>query len=246
MHLRPALRTLLLMVCCLGAVAEERFPVPDNVKVLRAAYVEFPPLTYTDDEGKPAGRYIELSEKVATAAGYRLHWRAIPIRRVYQFLKEGHLDFWPGVAGLPSLQSSVIESTHTLKSLTLSAFYLPPVAPVSGFRELQGHRVILMSGYTYLGTLDALRKDPTTDFYSAPGHEEGLQMLRMGRGDYFLDYQEPMAEVLKEHPDSRVQSSELMKSRLAYMLSRRTPNALEVMQRLDAAYVEVVGDAVDW
>ncbi|HCL38794.1 MAG TPA: amino acid ABC transporter substrate-binding protein, partial [Marinobacter hydrocarbonoclasticus] len=38
-------------------------------KTIRVAYVEFPPVTYRDDKGEPAGEFVDITRKVATEAG---------------------------------------------------------------------------------------------------------------------------------------------------------------------------------
>ncbi len=58
-------------------------------------------------------------------------------------------------------------------------------------------------------------------------------MLAMGRGDYLIDYVEPMTEVLREEPIDGLLWSELMTSRLAFVVSRRTAGHREIMERLE-------------
>ncbi len=237
---------LLIFVLSCSVNAEPATPNTVELPLLQAAYVEFPPLTYTDQDGNPAGRYIALSEQVAAKAGYRLHWRELPISRIYLFLQAGRLDFWPGVGGLPHIQPWVVESQHTLMFLTLSAFHLASTPSVDDFNDLEGHRLIVMAGYTYLGAIDHLKNNPDTRFYSAPGHEAGLRMLTMGRGDYLIDYIQPMLEVLKRHPVNDLQTSELMSSRLAFVMSRYTVNVEQVMSRFDDAYEELIRLGYHW
>ena len=238
--------SVFLLLIFTSAAAETVGSSSARATVLEAAYTEFPPLTYTDADGNPAGRYIELSKQVAAEAGYELRWRSLPISRIYLFLASGELDFWPGVGGLPHLQSQVVESRHTLMFLTLAAFHRPETPGVTGFDDLQGHRLVVMAGYTYLGTLDHLKADPETSFHHAPGHEEGLWMLLLGRGDYLIDYVEPMSQVLLDNPAARVEASALMSSRLAFVMSRRTENAEAAMGRFDEAYIRLIQDGFSW
>ncbi len=229
---------LLCSICVLAsltlsfAVASE--PEVREHRTLRAAYVDFPPLTYTDENGNPAGYFIELSEQIAENAGYRLQWSELPVGRIYMFLKSGRIDFWAGLGGLPHIQSWVVESRPPIGNLTLAAFHFDHIPPVSNFDELAGSRLILLSGYTYLGAIDHLISDEITRVYTAPHHNSAMRMLTLGRGDYVLAYVEPMTEVLQREPVKGLRWSELMTSRLAFVVSRKTEGYRQIMDRLEA------------
>lgn len=204
-----------------------------DIRTLRAAYTDFPPLTYTDGNGEPAGYFVRFCEDIAAKAGYNLQWSELPIARVYMFLRSGKVDFWAGLAGLPHIQESVVESTPPIGNLTLAAFHLSQTPPVNGFDDLVGTRLILMSGYTYLGTIDHVLAEEDTTAYTAPHHESAMRMLAMGRGDYMLHYVEPMREVLRRRPVEGLRWSKLMTSRLAFVVSRETAGHGEIMERLE-------------
>lgn len=224
---------------CVFASLTLSFPVASEPEVgegrtLRAAYVDFPPLTYTDENGSPAGYYIELSEQVAGSAGYHLQWSELPVGRIYMFLRSGRIDFWAGLGGLPHIQSSVVESRSPIGNITLAAFHFDRSPSVSSFDELAGSRLILLAGYTYLGAIDHLLSDGKTRVYTAPHHDSAMGMLALGRGDYVLAYVEPMSEVLQEESVKGLRRSELMTSRLAFVVSRRTAGYRQIMDRLEA------------
>lgn len=208
------------------AVSEQR--------TLRAAYVDFPPLTYSDENGNPAGYYIRLCEQIAGNAGYRLDWQELPVARIYMFLESGRIDFWAGLGGLPHIQAYVVESRPPIGGLTLAAFHFDRSPSVDSFDDLAGSRLILLAGYTYLGTIDHLLSDGVTRVDTAPHHRAAMRMLAMGRGDYVLDYVEPVTEVLQKEPVKGLRWSELMTSRLALVVSRRTEDYREIMDRLEA------------
>jgi polar amino acid transport system substrate-binding protein len=205
---------------------------------LKAAYVNFPPLTYTDMKGEPAGYYISLTEQVVRQAGYRIDWRELPPARVFLQLKNGEIDLWAGVGDMPRLQESTVETTADLGELTLAAFGFGDLPQNCAFEDLTGSRLILMSGYTYLGKLDFLKNDGNTDIRYAPHHRAGLGMLTRDRGDYFLDYIEPLSVVLADHPVKDLEWCELSRSRLAILVSRKTLNHGIILERLNAVIEE--------
>ncbi|GAA3956871.1 hypothetical protein [Allohahella marinimesophila] len=115
---------------------------------------------------------------------------------------------------------------------------MPDLLPGAADQGLAEEPLVLQAAYVEFPPLTFTDNDPATTVYAAPGHHEGLRMLTMGRGSYLLDYEEPMAETLKLFPDLTVESSPLMKSRLTYVVSRKTPQAAEVIRRLDSAYAK--------
>ncbi len=223
---------LFLFVFASLTVAEEKKPAP--LTVLQAGYVNFPPLTYTDINGQPAGHYVAMTEQAARQAGYRLEWKELPVGRVFLQLKHGELDLWPGVGDMPGLQPFTVETTAPIGDLTLAAFGLGSVPEQCEFTDLAGSRLILMSGYTYLGDLDFLKDDGQTRIGYAPNHRAGLGMLTLGRGDYFLDYIEPLSAVLATEPVKDLKWCELRKSRLAIVISRKTLNHRIIIDQLNA------------
>lgn len=206
----------------------------ESLPVLQAAYVNFPPLTYTDMNGQPAGYYVSFTEQAARQAGYQLEWRELPVGRLFLQLKVGDIDLWPGVGNAPSLQSFTVETTSSIGDLTLAIFGFQDVPETCTFPDLAGHRLILMSGYTYLGNLEFLKNDGRTKIGYAPHHRAGLGMLTRGRGDYFLDYIEPLSVVLAERPVEGLKWCELSKSRLAIVVSRKTLNHRAITDQLNA------------
>ncbi len=44
----------------------------------RVAYVEFPPISYRNEQGEPAGEFVDITRKVAAEAGYQLEFIYLP------------------------------------------------------------------------------------------------------------------------------------------------------------------------
>src|SRR5690606_22003823 len=64
---------------------------------LRVGYIEFPPFEYTNENGEPAGYFIDILRLTFQKAGFVPRFQALPIARAYLFLKEGKIDVWPGL-----------------------------------------------------------------------------------------------------------------------------------------------------
>jgi|AntRauTorcE11898_2_1112593.scaffolds.fasta_scaffold18126_2 polar amino acid transport system substrate-binding protein len=227
------------MLFSVALYAESAAVTEDHRPVLKAGFVEFPPFKYADEDGNASGPWVEMTEKVAAEAGYQVDWVHLPIARVYLYLKIGKIDFWPGVAGIPQIKNAVYESSVTPMRVVLYAFHQRHVKPLESLESLEDKPLILINGFTYLGALRHLSLDDD-DLSYAPDHESALRMLELGRGQYVLDYDEPIQAVKHEFPALDLIGTPIFKARGAFIVSRSNPDAKTIVKQFDDAYDRLV------
>ena len=208
-------------------------------KTIRVAYVEFPPVTYRDDKGEPAGEFVDITRKVATEAGYQLEFIYLPVARTYLYLKNGTIDLWMGLTDIPALKDDILESWISPIPVELSAWYLEGVPPVDHMDRLRNKTVILIGGYTYAGLRDWLTSQPDIQITEAPNHRSGLNMLKRHRGDYLLDYRQPVQETLSRTTDAEIRESEMRSRNGAWLFSLANPHAAILREAFDDAYLRL-------
>ncbi|TYC56875.1 transporter substrate-binding domain-containing protein [Marinobacter sp. BW6] len=208
-------------------------------KNLRIAYVEFPPITYRGENGKAEGSFIEITRKVAREAGFEPEFLYLPVTRAYLYLTNGKIDAWPGVTSIPALDGEVLESWASPLPVQLSAWYLEQTPPVDHFDRLLGKTVIVIGGYTYGGLLSWLESEGSIRVTEAPNHRSALDMLKRGRGDYLLDYRQPVIDTLEMPADSMVRESEIRSRNLAWLFSLANPRAALLRDAFDDAYIRL-------
>lgn len=218
-----------------SAFADE---VNQSMPVIRTGFVEFPPFKYADEDGNASGPWVDMTEQVAAEAGYRIEWVYLPIARVYLYLKNGMIDMWPGGAGVPELQGHVYESSVTPMRIVLSAFHHSAEAPPESLSSLVGQSLILINGFSYLGLLERLPLE-SKDLSYAPDHVRALQMLKLGRGRYLLDYDVPIAAIKDDFPELDLTGTPLFEARGAFVMSKAYPNAKQAMKALEEAYIRL-------
>lgn len=216
---------------CLAPVAHGADP-----SVIRGSFIEFPPLAYTTDDGQVKGSFIDLAEDVAARAGYDIHWQELPIERVYRYLENGSIDMWLGTAGVPELQPYTHETDFHTGSVRLNAYSREGAAPISGVEDLQGKRVILIRGYTYWRILDHLKDDPDTVVTVAPSHRSAVRMLAFKRGDYLINFQSPMDNILEDHPLPGLRRDSLLSWPLTLVFSQMAPGTDRMIEDLNSAW----------
>ena len=238
-----AMRFVSIRICALlaglflatGALAE----AGTASKLLKIAYVDFPPMTYQKADGSPAGTFIEITRKVAIEAGYEPEFLYLPISRVYLYLRNGRIDVWPGSANVPALKGEVLETWVSPFASQLSAWYLEGTEPLSHFDQLQGKTVITIAGYTYGGLLYWLEGESSIDVTQAPNFRAALDMLKLGRGQYLFGHRDPVLETLAMSEDEKIRESEIRLRNLTWLFSLANPRAAILREEFDDAYLRL-------
>lgn len=210
---------------------------------LRIGYTEFPPMEYQNEQGEPAGRFIELTRKVVQEAGYEAEFIYLPVSRIYLYLKNGTLDLWPGLSGVPSLEGEVLESWANAYPVHLSAWSLDASGPLQHIDQLDGKTVIVIGGYTYGGLLSWLKASGQVRLTQAPDNRAAFEMLKLKRGDYVLDYREPVEKMLKQTQDSMIRGTDVRTRYSAWLFSMASPRAVLLREDFDDAYLRLLRKA---
>src|SRR5690606_27878610 len=108
-------------------------------------------------------------------------------------------------SGVPAIKDYTLETREAPGwTLRLYAYYLEPNPAVDAVESIQGKRLILVRGYTYLNKLDKIRES-NADVVVAPNHRSALKLLALGRGDYLLGFGRPLEEAAEVVPVSGLQ-----------------------------------------
>lgn len=212
-----------------------------TAKTLRIAYVEFPPITFRNDEGNADGELIDITRKVVVEAGYVPDFVHLPINRVFLYLKNGQIDVWPGLTNIPILNGEALESWVSPMPVQLSVWYCRDKGrPLEHFDQLSGKRVIVVAGYTYAGLIDWLNQAEDIRITEAPNHRAAINMLKRNRGDYVLDYRQPIEQILTAPSDDHILQSEVRTRNTAWLFSLANPRAAILRDEFDDAYLRLV------
>ncbi|KPP96724.1 MAG: amino acid ABC transporter substrate-binding protein, PAAT family [Marinobacter sp. HL-58] len=211
-------------------------PIRDTLKV---GYVDVPPLAYQAENGRAEGVFIDLTRRVAEEAGYDLDFRFLPVSRAYFYLRTGGIDIWPGVTDVPALEDEVLESYVSPLPFQLSAWGMKDAPPVQHFNDLKNKTLILIAGYTYGGLAERLERTPGIRVTEAPNHQAAVAMLNRGRGDYLLDYQDPVKAVLEEFPVQGIREYPVRTRNAAWIFSLANPRSSDLREEFDDAYLRL-------
>jgi PAS domain S-box-containing protein len=128
---------LLLVIALCSPAAAAR-----DVKV---ALTELRPTLFTDDQGKPAGFFVEIIEDMAAEEGWNVIWVRGSLSESWGHLASGEIDLLPGVATTPE-RENLYDFNHEPALSVWSQVYARPVSGINSILDLDGKQVVLLKG----------------------------------------------------------------------------------------------------
>lgn len=220
-------------------------PVPQ--RILNVGYYEFAPAIYTDAQGTARGEVAELTRRVARQAGFGVRFRSLPGARLYAALENGSIDLWPGAHGKPELAPHTLVGRHTLSQINLNLYHRAGTPAPRIPQDLVGKSLILIGGYSYWPSVNALLEDPALNLrlLRTSNHLSALEMLRRKRGDYLLDYQIPVEQARQRLQMEALPYQRLTQMPIRFIVSRHARDAEAVVTALDEAYEALLAAGED-
>lgn len=223
------------------------FAAPASRPVVQVGFYEFPPYSYSDAAGKPQGAILQLTERLLHHAGYQAVFRSHPSARLYAGLRDGSVQIWPGAPGKVELTGHTLESRTALGQISLNLYFrrdtLLPRLP----DDLAGRGVILISGYSYWPSINALLNDSVEGVrqHRTGSHLAALEMLQRRRGDFLLDYQTPVEQARRELGMGELPYMVLQRTPLHLIFSKHAPGSEALRDALDRAYAQLAAAGED-
>ncbi len=229
LSLRRYVRLLALLLCWpLFASAQAEKPTD-----IEFGYVEMPPRTFTNAQGKPDGQLLKLMTAVMNKAG--LSWRATsyPANRLISNLKDGSTPM-SIVVRVPALEECCLFSKEAVGVAELRIYRIGEKPAIKRREDLSGKTLIVLRGYSYSGLINFIN-DPKNKISSevAPTHEAAFDMLAAGRADYLINYSEPSEIALAANPVRNAHFDVFERAERVLVISKSHPNAAKLMERLE-------------
>lgn len=207
---------------------------------LKIVFTEFPPYTYTNQNGDPKVYFVDLISKLLQQQDIPHSFSSHPTARIHFQLKSGEADIYLGPQGVPNLQQH-IWSVPLPDSFTIRLFLWrkPSTTHAKSITEIHNQSLAIINGFGYGGILQKL--DSTKNkvhIIRSSGHGNALKMLISGRADYLLDYLQPVNTELSAHPNTELLKHPILDIEVAFMVSRNTDNSRELFELLGSAVTQ--------
>lgn len=213
-------------------------PARGEAPALKAGVLDFPPYYIVKNENDVRGSLAEVIRKVLGRAGYTYVLNGYPPKRLYKNIADGTVHVWLGVGGVPDYEGKVLYSDIKVEEIEVRLYTLDGKPLLKSIEDLKGRTVILQRGYGYGGMVSFL-EDPrnkiTPDY--TDGHELAFKKLLKGRADYLLDYRQPAEALIRKERIGGVKSSSMKTLGVYFIISKKTPDAENILKKIDAAYL---------
>lgn len=231
-YLRIALRVIgLLIAVTLNAHAKPTITV---------GYYEFPPISYTDDTGTATGSALNLSHTLLTSQGYDVVFKGLPSARLYAQLISGEVDLWLGSTDKVGLNGHVIESSKRISEVTLALYYHPSDPPPQLPSDLHNKSIITITGYSYWPPVTDWLADPALHIQAirTSKHTSSIAMLLRKRGDYLLNYLQPMEDSKQQLgiAELKLPYLAIRTVPLTFIISKKSAYSKQLLEELESAY----------
>lgn len=210
---------------------------------ITVGYYEFPPITYTDKTGQAQGCSINLYRQLLAETNYAVTFKNLPPARLYLQLISGEVDLWFGVPGKTELAEHVIESEMLISEANLALFYHPDAPPPVLPHDLTDKTVILINGYSYSPQAMAWLNDKQLNITTTRTrqHRSAIAMLLRRRGDYLLNYTEPMHYAQQQLNIDNLYLPYVPVQTIpgTFVVSKKSPHAPHLLDELEAAFLKL-------
>lgn len=208
---------------------------------LTVGFVDFPPLTFLDTNQQPDGLLIQRLSLALEKVNISFKGVIQPNRRIVQKLHEGEIDLVMMTKSVITDPEAFVFSQQPIHLIELRAYWLGEKPRISNLEDLFGHKVILISAFTYGGVRKFIDENPRLIKVGAivESHQRGFDALIKSRGDYLLDYKQPAELLLKTQPIAGLNHSAIQRYEIFYILNRRIKNAEQVMQKIERAHYDL-------
>ena len=212
---------------------------------LEIGALNFPPYYVVENGATVAGgEFVDYLKKLFAKAGIDYVFKGYPARRLYANVADGTTQIWMGTLGVPEYEGKTLISPQKITDINLEVYGSGPVdALPKTINDLKGKSVATIRGYTYGGLLAKLEDPQNSIKLSAvTEHKAAFQMLQAGRVDYVLDYIEPATETLNTLTVPGINKRSWMVLGIYIHVSKMTPDAQTVMNKLMKAHDELKTD----
>lgn len=233
-------KILLVNIFIIFSIILNSIPAISENRLIKYGYVEFPPLSFTNEDNKPDGALIKLVSRVMAKAGYEWSAASYPGKRLIQNLEKGDIHLWIGISSFVSEDKALIGDSVVAK-IELQAYTIGNKPPILKQDDLKNKSIIILGGYSYGGWREFIKNpDNKINYTEVYTHDAAFKMLNNDRADYVLDYKLPSDRVLKEITIPSLRSNLISSLDCHFVVSKNTLNADNVLRKLEAAYKDLL------
>ena len=181
----------IIAACCCPASAARDVSV---------AMTDLRPTLFTDEEGKPAGFFVDLIEELAINKGWNVIWVRGTLSESWDRLTRGDIDLMAGVTVTPE-RLKLYDFTNESVLSIWSQVYARPDSGINTILDLEDKQVAMVRGASSgIGFMDYAEKFGVTAIYlEKDTPDENLAAVATREADALVMYNSAGQEEIKEY-----------------------------------------------
>lgn len=233
-------RLLLPILLLLGACSSTRADAGGREVVRVASDLDNRPFAWVDEAGRPAGRDVEMMQRLAEACGVEIEWRRMEFGALLGALEAGEADVVCATLGVTPEREARIDFTLPYFETTQAVLVRAGVDEPRWLSELAGRRVAASADTTSGRAARARLGASELVLESKAGLSPAERLLAREVDAVVLD--RPAADAHARASDGALAVLEEQLAIERYALAV-APERVDLRERLDAALVEL---AAEW
>lgn len=225
---------LLALAGCAGPSSSSEAPV-----LVMASDLDNRPFAWVDDDGRPAGRDVEMMQRLAEACGFEIAWRRMEFARLLDALEAGEVDVVCATLGVTPERETRVDFTVPYFETTQAVLVRTGEAEPRWLSDLAGARVAASADTTSGRAARARLARSELVLESKAGLSPAERLLAREVDAVVLD--RPAADA---HARASAGALDVLPEQLAierYALAVAEGRA-DLCERLDAALRELAGE----
>jgi polar amino acid transport system substrate-binding protein len=210
---------------------------------IKAGSTSFPPFYVVNPDGSASGIYLDIMETTLKYADLDYRLDIYPTKRLYRNLGIGETDLFLGIKGSPEYDDNVLYSHSAISQVQMRIYAIGNTPLPSTKEDINGHKIITMRGYGYGGLVSYFSDaENNIEVTSTSKHRSSFLMLKNNRADYVINYKHPSETALTNLRISGLKYTNFYDAKVYFILSKETPNAQKIMNKLEQAYLDLVAN----
>ncbi len=176
--------------------------------------VYYPPYSFLDENGEPAGFNIDLITALTKAIGYDVEIRLDEWSKVREALEKGEIDIIGGMS--PSEERKEIYSFSVQHSVVVRDIFSRKGEVVTSLDDLKGKKIVVQKADLFSEYLKSFDPEYKFNILEVASAEEAIRGVSDGFYDYAAIMKFPALYVIKEFNITNVQTNNLSLPVVAY------------------------------
>jgi diguanylate cyclase (GGDEF)-like protein len=156
-------------------------------KAIQVGIYQNEPKIFIDEQGAPAGFFVEVLEAIAVREGWHMEYVPCVWQQCLQMLERGDIDIMPDVADTPRREARFAFGREAVLS-SWSVVYKRPGSTIHSILDLDGRKVAVLANSIQARVLRERSRefDISPQFLEADSFAAAFGLLQRGQADFVL------------------------------------------------------------